>query len=284
MGQFVCIGDVLYYGGGYTKENHKQELSNIHCYTISKNVWFTLPPHPYVWFGLGKINGKLVTMGGMYGIHIHSSMYEYDHGRWINTEKPMRTARYRPTVISHPTCLIVMAGITKSDFTNIVEIFEFSSSQWNTAASLPSKCGGLSGGIFKEKVYLFGGRNTEERLNHMLIISLDELQRSQTQLISKSWKYGNDTPAFKTSALVSTMILTLGGNVSTAFLNTENVAEIHAYSVTQERWFRIGQLPTPLSGATAAPISPTEFLVIGGRCMKGNYKKTMYKGTINVVY
>ena len=223
----------------------------------------------------------LVSIGGhnQTGLYGTLRVYNQNTGKWYDNNTPMPTPRAQPTVISQPTCLIAAGGGIHSDlsnwvFTNIVELFSSSTSQWSKADSLPIACACQTGGVSNGMVYLIGGVNTN-RLRKTFVAPLDKLlsrtsntlnQDSDTQSEDKSpWSEVADTPAYNPSALVmSDIVIALGGAVSADTSKKQRVKDVHAYSPSMNTWIRVGELPVALTGACVVAISPVEFLVIGG--------------------
>ena len=259
----------------------------------------------FFFFSIGQVDGKLVTVGGKKQNKIISnnmSFYNQHTGKWTN-KYPMPTARQQPTVISQPTCLIVAGGFTSVtstscyDCTNVVEVFSISTSQWTQVDSLPIACGYQSGGVTNGMVYLIGGNEGTSRLQKTFVTSLDKLlakvpntltlniQESSTDLDASPWSEATDTPAYDSSAFVtSEMVLALGGAASADLTVKRKVRTIYAYSITMNSWIHVGELPVALSGACVVAISAVEFLVIGGvedsSTRTHEYTRTVYKGTI----
>ena len=58
-----------------------------YCYNSSQDVWTILPPLPVKWIGLGQIDKKLVTVGGLtreMPTKLANKLYTYDKA-WNQT-------------------------------------------------------------------------------------------------------------------------------------------------------------------------------------------------------
>ena len=154
---------VCYYGETGTAPIHLTSFCwQIHCYSIQDQKWLStaIKHSTRRAFGIGKVSGKLVSIGGFNQTKFCGTLcfYNSNTGKWIDNNTPMPTPRVLPTVISQPTCLIVVGGAIGSDqsnweYTNVVEVFSTSTSQykWSQVDSLPIACacqtGGVSNGI-----------------------------------------------------------------------------------------------------------------------------------------
>ena len=298
-GQAVIIENILYYyGEAVPNFNYGTSLYQIYCYRIHDRKWLstTIKHPPIREFSIGKVLRVLVSIGGhnQTGLYGTLRFYNQNIGKWIDNNTPMPTPRAQPTVISQPTCLIAAGGGIHSDlsnwvFTNIVEIFSTSTSQWSKVDSLPIACACQTGGVSNGMVYLIGGISTN-RLGKSFVAPLDKLlsrtsntpnQDPSTQSEDKSsWSEAADTPTYNPSALVmSDMVIAVGGAVSADTSKKQRVKDVHAYSPSMNAWIRVGELPVALTGACVVAISPVEFLVING-VEDGAIQaiKTVYKG------
>ena len=302
-GQSVVINGKVYYGGGVCDKY--SDVHNIHCYNPLQDKWMTLPPTSVRYFGLGQINGELVTVGGLRTIEgtnrsthsqgIHN--FEELSQAWKKFIPPMPTARYVPTVLSHPSCLVVAGGMNylENSTLDTVEIYNINTSQWSQTDKLPIACHLLSGVVSEDMVYLVGGRDDEQRQNRTLTASINELfyhavtQPNEEQIANASqecdsaWNEVANTPAHRSFAvIVSGMVLAMGGVRSYDFSEYQPVKGIYAYSTSMNSWIQIGDLPAPVAGMAIAALSPTKFVVIGGLNEDRTISKTVYKGNFNI--
>ena len=67
IGKAAFINGKVYCGGVWSDNDDDEYI--VYCYDPSQNKWTTLPPLPVKWFGLGQIDGKLVTVGGKKNEH-----------------------------------------------------------------------------------------------------------------------------------------------------------------------------------------------------------------------
>ena len=305
VGQSVVINGKVYYGGGFCDEDSDEY--NIHCYNPLQDKWMTLPPNNVRYFGLGQINGELVTVGGWRFIEgtnrfTHSQgihKFEEHSQAWKKSIPPMPTARYNPTVLSHLSCLVVAGGrkYPGNSALDTVEIYNINMSQWSQTDKLPIACYLLSGVVSKDMVYLVGGGDIKQRHNKTLTASINKLlsnavpvtqpneeQRANaSQECDSAWNEVANTPAYRTSAVtVSGMVLAMGGVRSYDLSEYQPAKGIYAYSTSMNSWIQIGDLPAPVAGMAIAALSPTEFLVIGGMNEYNARLKTVYKGSLNI--
>ena len=248
--------------------------------------------------GLGNLNGTLATIGG---IRLIPQSHVVGDVRTLNIagvieKTPMPTPRYLPAVVSHSSSLIVAGGLTDDiitrTYTDVVEMYDTKTNSWSQVDKLPISCGLLKGGVHSNgNVYLMGGISNEVRLNRTFVTSIENLmsnaskKSTDTDIAHESiWSEITNTPTYCPSALIaSNMILAIGGATSQDLTNKQRVKTVYAYSISLGSWIHISDLPTQLTAACIAPISKTEFLVIGGvRNGSNNYVATVYKGTFEM--
>ena len=289
-GQSVIIDNKVYCSRGSTTLFDSSDDYLIHCYDISHDRWSTLPPLPVCWFGLGQLNGKLLAIGGRKKdtpMEI-SETYTFDDKskKWKRAIPPMPTARSCPIIFSVKQALVVAGGAIGDEESNAIEIFKLDTSQWYAADFLPKACGRISLVVNGNVCYALGGHNGDH-LNKVLYASVDDLLSSAVpagpqshgcKMTTSIWKILPSTPTNQpTAAVFAGSILAIGGDELSE--GGGDAREIYLYSSSASSWIYFSDLPLPLSGTTAACLSATEILVIGGwneHKLKTVYKETLY--------
>ncbi len=277
-GRAVTMNGKVYYGGGSCGD----DAYCVYCYEPLQDAWLTLPRLPVRWFGLGKVKGELVAVGGMDSSYSTSNVvHVFDKGRnWKLTIPPMPTARDSPAVVSLPTHLIIAGGrLGYGDFTDNVEIYNISTSQWSETDRLLYACRNLRGIVYNNTVYLIGGFDSKN-LNTVLAAQVDKLisaDRQDDGSASKAdsvWNTISNTPFYRPSPVtISDTLFAVGG------LDSEGKAtqRIYAYSSSMDSWLYVGDLPSPVVAAATVSLSPTECLVNGGLDNECAKQSTVYK-------
>ncbi len=276
-GQAVTINGKVYYGRGACADDDDEFC--LHCYDPPQDVWSTLPRLPVRWFGLGEVEGELVTVGGTDSSDSRSNMvHVFNKGKnWKRTIPPMPTARDSPSVVSLPTHLVVAGGRLASGCTDIVDIYKISTSQWSETDRLPYACAYQRGIVCNNTVYLLGGYDGNH-LNKVLaaqvdqLISVDLQDDGSANKADSSWNTICNTPSYMPSPVtISDILFAVGGRDS----ESEDTQRIYAYSSSMNSWLYVGDLPSPVTYAATVSPSPTECLVIGG--WNKTRQSTVYK-------
>ena len=281
----------VYCGGGATDFPNDFTDYVVYCYDAAQDDWTTLPPLPVRFFGLGQVNDKLVAIGGQKNTRVNEILtYDERSKKWKQTIPPMPTARTSPGVLSLQSALVVAGGITSdSTYTNVVEIFKPSPSQWYTTDPLPTPCCDIcliatgSGG----ECYALGGYRHLLGLSQVLCASVDDLisnatPANQTAIIDTQslWKTLVDSPTNRpTASTLSGHLLAVGGTERS--VEGADMSTVHVYSPSTNLWLYVSDIPAPLSIPAVAALSPTEILVIGGRYCGGRVN-TVYKGILQL--
>ncbi|XP_064385453.1 serine/threonine-protein kinase dst1-like [Halichondria panicea] len=262
-GRAVTINGKVYYGGGVCGDDYC-----IHCYDPPQDIWSTLPRLPVQGFGLGEVNGDLVAVGGMDSSGYPSNVvHVFDKERnWKQTIPPMPTARCSPAVISLPIHLIVAGGMVPGGYTDNVEIYNISTSQWSETDRLPYACSAQRGIVYNNTVYLMGGfdgynRNKVCAAQVDKLISADRQDDGSANKADSVWNTISNTPTYQPSPVtISDTLFAVGG------LDNEYdfIQRIYAYSSSMDSWLYVGDLPSPIAFAATVSLSPTECFVIGG--------------------
>lgn len=295
FGQAIVIEGTLFYGGGENDDNYR-----VHFYTHRSNTWTKLRPHTLTRFGLGEMNGKLITVGGHAKDEVSSAIYSITrlNRRWKARDTRVPTARCYPTVISVSSYIIVAGGVVSMkpaiQHTNAVEIYDTTTAQWTRAKELPVAGVFMNGGIQNNTLYMIGGINgARNGLNKVYTTTMEKLLSSQQQPLLQEANTGNTAASsdetiwneiarsvlFAPSAFISSgMILTIGGHTATGSCT----GGIYAYFRSQNSWNYVGNLPLPASTAAVALLSPNECYIVGGNNEAGQQLHSVYKCTFNL--
>ena len=291
-GQSVIIDNKVYCSRGSTTLFDSSDDYLVHCYDLSHDQWRTLAPLPVCWFGLGQLNGKLLAIGGRKKdnpVEVSETyMLDEKSKKWKRAIPPMPTARSCPILFSVKQALVAAGGVIGDEESNAIEVFMLDTSQWYSTDHLPKPCGRISLVVEGNTCYTLGGHNNGDHLNKVHYASVDDLlsnavpvgQQSQgRQITSSTWKILPSTPTNQpTAAVLAGSILAVGGDQLSE--RGGDAREIYVYSSATSSWIYLSDLPLPLSGTTAAHLSATEILVIGG--WNESKVKSVYKGTLHI--
>ncbi len=284
-GLAVTINGKVYYGGGACDDDDDEYC--VHCYDPPQDVWSTLPRLPVRWFSLGEVKGELVAVGGRNSpFFTYNVVHVFNKERnWKQTIPPMPTARESPAVVSLPTHLIVAGGVLDSDdYTDIVEIYNISTSQWSETDRLPCACFNQRGIVYNNTVYLMGGYDFNN-LNKVCAAQVDKLisaDRQDNGSANKAdfvWNTISNTPSYQPSpVMISDTLFAVGGLDS----KSKATQRIYAYSSSMDSWLYVGDLPSPIAYAATVSLSPTQCLAIG-REINGQKLSTVHKITTTIL-
>ena len=287
----TVINGKVYCGGGTENDDHQYI---VYCYDPSRDTWTSLPPLPVRYFGLGQVNGKLVAVGGWTSAGSTNEVYTYDERwkKWKQTIPPMPTARNSPGVLSLQSALVVASGYTSSGCTASVEIVKLNSSQWYRAEPLSTSCRDISLTAIGSMCYALGGNNISSHLNKAFYASVDELLHNAVPAnqtthsgsgdTQSAWKTLPDTPTYGPAAAeLAGHLLAVGGKETSDGGAASQSKKVYMYSPSTNSWIYIGDLPAPCYDAAVAVLSPSEILVIGGKC-DGRRVNTVYKGSLQL--
>lgn len=265
----------------------------MHCYDPSEDKWTDLPPLPVHSFGLGQVNGKLVVVGGKSEDNQRTSdvyMYDPRSEEWVK-KTSMQIPRASSTVVGLKSALVVVGGHS-NEYVDIVEILNPHTLKKQKSEPLPTAASNMS--VFpinENECYILGGYRPSSIScpceNKVFHAKLDNLLRKVIPTehttpvdIQPAWKQLPDTPTYQPAAamLVGSLLAIGGWETSEGKIAS---TKVHAYSPSTNSWVHINDLPAPRAVTTAAVLSPTELLVIGGY---DNIKRVnvMYKGTLTI--
>ncbi len=280
LGHAVTINGKAYYGGGGCDDD--DDKCCVYCYDPPQDVWSTLPRLPVLLFGLGEVKGELVAVGGTDSSYSRFNVvHVFNKERnWKRTIPPMPTARCSPAVVSFPTHLVVAGGVVSGYYTDNVEIYNISTSQWSETDRLPYACCNQRGIVYNNTVYLVGGYDCNY-LNKVCAAQVDKLISANRQddgsanKADSVWNTISNTPSYRPSPVtISDTLFAVGG------LDSKGKAtqRIYAYSSSMDSWLYVDDLPSPIAHTATVSLSPTECLVIGG--VNNGRHSTVYKISI----
>ena len=266
LAKFSCIviDDVVYVGGC--------DGSKV-IYSYTEDKWSSLPVCPVMCFGLGKLFGKVVTVGGMINskkLTTDTYTFSKESLKWVKGIPPMPTARCFPTVVSHASAIAACGGFsvyssTDQIETDKVDIFKSDAHQWFTKVPLPIPLSQLQSTIVGNSCYFLGGYiSYEQRIRSTSVwcVTLEELFDTTSPNYQELdlWQSLPDSPTMvSTSANLGGALVTLGGIIGTAVCNA-----VWAYSRNTQSWVEVGSLPSPCVCAGAASLQSGEVMLIGG--------------------
>ena len=284
----TIIKGKIYVGGGTV--NDRDDKYAVHCYDPPRDKWTTLPSALVRYFGLGQINNRLVTVGGIKKDEkCTNELFTFNEIFlvWQKTLPSMPTATKEPVVLSFESIMVVCSSIEMGNrgIYNEVDILRSDTMQWYKGANQLPRAARYSMSILmiacEKKCYVLGGHQGQERSNEVFYASLDKDDSdAQENVKFSSWKTLQKTPSFQPAAVeIAGNLCVMGGWNAEAKGNTIN--RIYMYSPERgNTWAYIGDLPEPRSEATIAAVSNTSFYMIGGRDEHGRISKAVYNCTV----
>ena len=257
------IRGIVYVGGGGTWSDDDSYL--IQKYSPTDDRWYTLPPAPVYYSGMGELNGQLVIAGGKTRqrdvtgkVHTLNSSTQ----KWVESIAPMPTARSSPAVLSLPSCLTVVGGEGHDQqYTNLsdVEIFMPHTSQWHKASHAPSPLYGMTTTVINNKCFIaeYGSNKV-----YQLCVSLQQTttDSSNTPQVITEWTNLCDLPHSRCGlGSINRCLLAVGGG---GWRNP--ITTILGFSPITNTWKTVGELPEPRCNCTTVLLPTGELLVMGG--------------------
>ena len=249
------------YVGGRISDDDDDDQYLVRTYDPVKDEWSTLPPAPVVFFGFGRLNGKLVIVGGWYGdaeettsdVHV----FEEDTQQWAKSIPPMPTGLFGSVVASHSSSLVV-CGATDESSPASVFVYNSQSSQWHSRSPPPRAFSSIFGYavVVNDTYYIAAGCGgfigSEDWPSSAAVFSipLSTLLDPNAPQDPSTWQRMPDTPCH-TSHLAATggCLLALGGlrnacNIKNGKAVASNLTTaVHAYCPATSSWVKIGDLP-----------------------------------------
>jgi hypothetical protein len=267
----VCIG------GGIA--NSDDNYHRVSTYDPVKNEWGTLPPAPVRRFGVGRLNGKLVIVGGMYRDEEEATgdvhVFEEDTQQWVKSIPPMPTGLFLSVVATHSSSLVV-CGTTDESSPASMFVYNSHSSQWHSRSPPPLAFNSryCSAVVVSDTYYIAVGSegvlDSEDSLTSAAVFSipLSTLLDPNAPQDPSTWQRMPDTPCHMSHlAATGGCLLALGGLCDLD--NGEALASsltraVHAYCPATSSWVKIGDLPDLRLYLAITTLSSGELFIAGG--------------------
>lgn len=312
QGHTVVIDDIVYYGGGIAEEKHE---NIVYCYNISSDVWTALKPLPIKSFGLGKLDDKLIALGGLTTSNkdeANTKVYTFDvsSGSWTTGVIPdMQMPRVFPEVLSLSSALVVAGGQSMQYYAHYngyhwlksMEVYTPDTGWYWSDQPLPESCTDLSLSISGSSCFVLGGNYTKayiysQWISHKQPLSLyvpveNILWDRNKTTPGMAYEYQEKVifPTFRWKLLpgpggrpnqANSLVATVfAGNLITFGTQGKKDTHLRMYSLTDQSWTEISQLPGVLEGPTVTALSLTELLVTGN--MNSSGLLSVYRGTVS---
>ena len=205
---------------------------------------------------------------------------------WKKTFPAMPTARDSLGVISLRSSLVAAGGMgADQNYCSAVEVLNCGTLQWHRSHPMPFTCCDLSlVCCTTDKICYTVGGFRHAHLNQALCASTEDIIHNTlpcqgAEHCLSVWKALPGTPAYgSSSAILTDKLLAIGG-IETSKKGAAK-KEVYMYSLSTNSWVYISDLPSPLSRAAVAIMSPAEILVVGGRGSRGERVNAVYRGNL----
>ncbi len=279
--QSVVIGDTVYVGGGLA-DNGRDECTVM---KLEQDQWTELPEYTAECFAMTSLANRLVLMGGYDPIDIKptNQLAVFESEEWTHPYPPMNIARHSSTAVSFNNHIIVTGGYDDNYFAlSSVEVLDVASRRWYIAQSLPNPRSVLKSTLIGNTLYLMGGFDHTEPLDHTLGATKTVHHVDLNELIAKAlsnldtttlWQTLHEVPLeFSAPLSIGRSLLAVGGQDDLA----NPSSSIHLYQPDTRRWVKVGDLPTARCCCTCSVLPSGEVIVAGGQTKPfGNYVQTV---------
>ena len=276
----TLINGRVYVGGGIADDDDDVYL--VWAYNPVKDEWSTLPPAPVRRFGVGRLDGKLVIVGGMYKDEEETTgdvhVFEEDTQQWVKSIPPIPTGLFLSVVATHSSSLVV-CGTTDGSSPASMFVYNSQSSQWHSRSPPPLAFNSryCSAVVVSDTYYIAVGSegvlDSEDWPTSAAVFSipLSTLLDPNAPQDPFTWQRMPDTPCH-TSHLAATggCLLALGGLRNACDIKcNEAVASnlttaVHAYCPATSSWVKIGDLPDLRLESAITTLSSGELFIAGG--------------------
>ena len=287
--KITVINGIVYVGGGASNDDDDDDEYLVSTYDPVKDEWDTLPPAPVRRFGVGRLNGKLVIVGGIYkdedkvtgDVHV----LEEDTQQWVKSIPPMPAGLSVSVAASHSSSLVVCGSFDRSS----VFIYSSRSSQWHSRSpplAFHSTC--CSTVVVNDTYYIATGSegvlgsDSISSSAAVFSIPLSTLLDPNAPQEPSTWQRMPDAPCHM-SRLAATggCLLALGGLCTACDLQSGEVASnittaVYAFCPATSFWIKIGDLPDLRLRSAITTLSSGELFIAGGLIYNDEYNQKAF--------
>lgn len=170
----LVMGNTVYAGGGCAKDYN----NTIFACNIALDTWKSLPPCPVSYFGLAKLEERLIALGGIThskGISDKVYTFNQESQQWNSTLPNMLTARHSLSAVTFESNILACGGKDANGVSDSVEVLKAGSSQWYTTHPLPFPCYHMSSTVIHGCCYMLGGFDEHAFTNKVIYVPLTSL-------------------------------------------------------------------------------------------------------------
>ena len=260
----VVDGSKVYFQGGDYQ---------LFAYNVSDNSWSHLPDCPFSGFSLAILNGQPTTIGG--GPPTNKLMSLTNEHKWTENFPPMPTKRMFVTAVSTETVLIVAGGVGSNGRLATIEVLNFETSQWSTAADLPETLFYCSAAVLDDQLYMLGGLGDKSLYTcsvsallqtctrRSLVGTLVETLQHALSLSSGVWSKLPDLPVRESTCVTfcGQLLAVVGGKDS----DNKPTTAVYMYNQATNSWNVISHMSTARAGCFAAVLPDNQLMIVGGQ-------------------
>lgn len=258
--QSVVVGGTVYVGS-----------TSVMAYDISEGKWRGLPPFKTHYFGMTKIQDRVVLVGGNeHGSGVSRTIGVWSEREWTHPYPDMLNARSHCSAFTYDKWLVVAGGIYKElRAMSAVDILDTGNKQWQFGYSMPTAWHSMRTAVIGDVCYVLGGSTGRDGrsllsthiTDKVYCVHLPGLISSTFSRDRQIWEevsgLGGLTDA--TPLCVNGRLLVVGG-----MKKNEAVSTILLYKPDTGKWVKAGDLPTPRYDSTCVMSTEREMLVAGG--------------------
>ena len=247
-------------------------------------MWTTLPQLPVRYFGLGKVSGKLVAVGGTIRVMINWTIKKEVmlYTCMMNNHKGGSRRFHTCQQLDIPQEFWTSSQHCSGRW---IHIRRFCKYGWDlqTRHTTVVQDRSTTNRLFWDPSHLNQAFNASVDDLLRNAVPANETTHSGSSDTQSAWKTLPNTPTYWPAASVLAGNLAVGGTKTSE--GESDKKEVYMYSPSIDSWIYISDLPAPRSDISVIALSSTEIMVIGGKGITNDGRvkvNTVYKGILHL--
>ena len=149
-----------------------ENSDKIHCYSMDRNEWSTLPVAcPHTNPGLTFVGNVLTAVGGQLKGQSTKKVTSWNNGKWSYKISSMKYPHSSPSVMNYNGIYVIAAGGAWYNEKSLIEVYSIQSRSWFKTVNLPKPLYGITTTLYHNDYIVMDGRGSTYSMDLASLLS-----------------------------------------------------------------------------------------------------------------